>query len=112
MGQITLRLSSQMEILRATVSSRSLPPDSEPEDQSQLNSFYPVVAFSADFANGWNTTVLQQVVTQCVDTDFSLPANKACPALNPSWSTSVRDSCFLEKTSLIPAESVRRRQGS
>ncbi|CAD6573034.1 MAG: hypothetical protein CYPHOPRED_005048 [Cyphobasidiales sp. Tagirdzhanova-0007] len=59
-----------------------------------------------DFQNGWNSTVLAQVVTECTDVDFSLPAGESCPPLNSTWNPSAALDCILDPSILIPDELV------
>ncbi|KAL7003994.1 hypothetical protein EMMF5_006470 [Cystobasidiomycetes sp. EMM_F5] len=58
----------------------------------------------ADFANGWDQSVLSQVVKQCKTTDFDKSAGDACPPLKASWDTAKAAACQLQSNVKIPDE--------
>jgi hypothetical protein len=55
-------------------------------------------------ANGWNTEVLQQMISKCKNVPVEEPPNKACAALAPSYNRRRGDDCVLE--GVIPNEKV------
>jgi len=54
--------------------------------------------------NGWDTKVLQRMITECRTVSVEEPPEKACPALKPSADRAKGDACMYEGK--IPDEEV------
>ncbi|KAK9900079.1 hypothetical protein P389DRAFT_207648 [Cystobasidium minutum MCA 4210] len=58
----------------------------------------------ADFANGWDMTILNRVLSECKRVPIEEPPNKACAALAASYDRRKGDQCSIE--GMIPNEKV------
>lgn len=57
-----------------------------------------------DSQNGWDTKVLQNMISNCKTVPVEEPPEKACAALAPSANRAKGDSCMYEN--MIPNEEV------
>jgi hypothetical protein len=58
----------------------------------------------ADFANGWDQSVLTNMLKNCKNVPVEEPPNQACAALAPSYNQKQADACTY--TGKIPNESI------